>query len=567
MIGTEIGLQNVVGMMNKYVSMVHRVELPWVLAFFIFFCGIYFAPYLQLHYFTYLPGDLGDSRLNNYFLENIYLFVSGSSPSLIHLEFFYPFPYVLGFSDNLFGSFPIYFVTRLFTDRPEYAFGLWYIFSYFVNYFSTYYVLRKLNFSNLACITGALIFTFALPVSAQTSHVQLAYRFAIPMAILGTIQFLQDQSWKSLLISFAWLVWQFYCSIYLGFFLSLMIGAIFIIYGFRILLFNRDRKNIIYLFSMGWQKIDVRNQFLFLGLFLALVLSLIALFYPYLKVSELYGAKRSLSDISNMLPRPRSYLLMEESWLWSFLGGYISDTPMRHEHQIFFGAIPILLALIGLIFGSMKRNGLPYLLLAGGLIFLFVLTLKIQGHSLWLYLADLPLASAIRAMTRISLIMLFPIAYLSAVAVDRIPAKLTLIKYILVVVMIFEFSTVRVNSSPIAEWREHSVASMAKVPNDLPASSILFFSQEPSQSIPIQELDAMWASLRLGFPTLNGYSGYAPPGFKAEHGKDCTEISRRIRAYLAFTHAINPEKDCEELIRRVVPIGFEACEFAKIEKY
>lgn len=541
------------------------LHLSW--AFFVFSCSMYFVPYTQLHQFTHLPGDLGDSRLNNYFLENIYLFFSGSSPSLIHLGFFYPFPHTLGFSDNLFGSFPVYFLARILTGQSEIGFGLWYAVSYFVNYFSTYYVLRKLNFSNLACITGALIFAFALPVSAQTSHVQLAYRFSVPLATLGAIRFLRDQSWGSLLVSFIWVVWQFYCSIYLGFFLSLMILAIFIVFGLHLLLFNRGRKNTIRLFLMGWQRQGFRNQAIFISLLLALVLSLIALFYPYLKVTELYGTKRSLSDIANMLPRLRSYLLMEESWLWSFLGGYVSDTPMRHEHQIFFGAIPILLVLIGLIFGGMKRNGLPFLLLAGCLIFLVVLTLNFRGHSFWLHLAGLPLVSAMRAMTRISLVLLFPIAYLSAVAVDAIPMRLACLRYALIASSIFEFSTVRVNSSSIAEWREHSVASINKVPGNLPPSSVLFFSQDPAKSIANQELDAMWAALRLGFPTLNGYSGSTPPGFKQNYGKECTEISRRIQAYFEFSQPINQTDEYQKLIKRVVPIGFEECNFAINNNY
>jgi hypothetical protein len=538
-----------------------------LIAVVVFTTCFYFVPYLQLNHFSNLPGDLGDSRLNHYFLENIYLFFAGRSPSLLNLSFFYPFPFILGFSDNLFGSYPIYFLARLFTKHPEQAFGIWYAMSYVVNFSSTYYVLRKLNMSNEASITGAIIFTFAFPVSAQTSHVQLAYRFAAPMAILGTIQFLRDQSWRSLLTSLIWVTWQFYCSIYLGFFLSLMICAIYIVYGFRIFLLYRNSQNVIHPFLEGWQKLEMRSQTFFLCCLLALILCLTALFYPYLKVSELYEAKRSLTEIAGMLPTAGSYILMEESWLWRFLGGYVSAIPMRHEHQIFFGAVSIALALIGLIFGSIKRNGLAFPLLAGALIFLIVLTLNFNGHSLWLYFADLPLASAIRAMTRISLVLLFPIAYLGAVAVDFIPKKLTFVKYALILGVIFEFSTVRINSSTIEEWRKHKAIAMAGVPEDLPASSILFFAQHPSQSIPNQELDAMWAALSLGFPTLNGYSGNIPPGYTREYGKDCVEISRRLKSYVIFSGSANPDKDYRDLIKRVVPIGFNGCDFVTIENY
>jgi hypothetical protein len=537
-----------------------------LIAAVIFTTCFYFVPYLQLNHFSNLPGDLGDSRLNHYFLENIYLFFAGRSPSLLNLSFFYPFPFILGFSDNLFGSYPIYFLARLFTKHPEQAFGIWYAMSYVVNFSSTYYVLRKLNMSNEASITGAIIFTFAFPVSAQTSHVQLAYRFATPMAILGTIQFLRDRSWRSLLFSFIWLAWQLYCSIYLGFFLGLMIGAMYLVYGLGTFLFCRNPKEVISSFIESRQKMEIRSSIIFLFIFLALVSSLAVLFYPYFKVSELYGVKRSISEITGMLPTPGSYILMEESWLWKFLGRYVSSVPMRHEHQIFFGAIPIALALIGLIFHREKRNSLAYLLLAAGLTLLVILTINLNGYSLWFYLAELPLASAIRAMTRISLLMLFPIAYLSGAAIDLLPKKLKFLKFALIAGLIFEFSTVRVNSSTIEEWLNHKAIAMERVPENLPASSILFFAQHASQSIPNQELDAMWVALSLGLPTLNGYSGNMPIGYKAEYGNDCDEISRRLKAYLVFSRSTNPEQDFKDLIMRIIPIGFNGCEFAKISK-
>jgi len=35
-----------------------------------------------------MPGDVGDARLNNYFLENIFLFLQGGSESLLNMGFF-----------------------------------------------------------------------------------------------------------------------------------------------------------------------------------------------------------------------------------------------------------------------------------------------------------------------------------------------------------------------------------------------------------------------------------------------------------------------------------------------
>ena len=83
----------------------------------IFLLAFFFIPVSQLDGFAMMPGDIGDARLNNYFLENVYQFFAGNAVSLWHLSFFFPFPYVLGFSDNLFGSAPVYALARLITGK------------------------------------------------------------------------------------------------------------------------------------------------------------------------------------------------------------------------------------------------------------------------------------------------------------------------------------------------------------------------------------------------------------------------------------------------------------------
>jgi hypothetical protein len=76
----------------------NNTNLPKIYAIFLLF--FFFIPFSQLSNLSLMPGDVGDARLNNYFLENIYLFFKGKSDSLWHLGFFYPFPFTGGFSDN-----------------------------------------------------------------------------------------------------------------------------------------------------------------------------------------------------------------------------------------------------------------------------------------------------------------------------------------------------------------------------------------------------------------------------------------------------------------------------------
>ena len=79
----------------------------WIIGIVMLAVAFLLIPFLQLDGLDRIPGNLGDSRLNNYFLEHIYLFLFGNVESLWHPRFFYPFPFVLGFSDNLLGSSPL----------------------------------------------------------------------------------------------------------------------------------------------------------------------------------------------------------------------------------------------------------------------------------------------------------------------------------------------------------------------------------------------------------------------------------------------------------------------------
>ena len=54
--------------------------------------------------FTSIPGDLGDARFNSVVLEHLYQWVSGDASYLWSPNYFYPFKWVLTFSDNHFGS-------------------------------------------------------------------------------------------------------------------------------------------------------------------------------------------------------------------------------------------------------------------------------------------------------------------------------------------------------------------------------------------------------------------------------------------------------------------------------
>ncbi len=386
----------------------------------IFLLVFFFIPVSQLDGFAMMPGDIGDARLNNYFLENVYQFFAGNADSLWHLPFFFPFPYVLGFSDNLFGSAPVYALARLITGEADTAYQVWFLVGYAANFGAAYYALRRLNGSVLAASIGAVIFAFALPTTAHVGHAQLHYRFGLPLAIVFFVEFLNVKSWRLLLIAGVWLVWQFYAGVYMGFFALLLMATMSMAYvGSALLERERPIRDMLKDFRSSWQSQSRQQKRIVLGGFGLLLLLLAILFYPYLQVANLYGAKRSWGEIATMLPRPQSFFLSDSSFLWATRNSRIfAGIPMRHEHQMFVGMVPLSLALAGFFVGSRARCGATFPLMGGMLGIAVVLTLYVGGFSLWYLFHKLPLASAIRAMTRLDQALLFPIAYLAVVAVD-----------------------------------------------------------------------------------------------------------------------------------------------------
>jgi hypothetical protein len=511
-----------------------------------------------------MPGDVNDTRLNNYFLENIFKYYERTSDSLWHLGFFSPFPFVLGFSDNLFGAAPVYILARLITEESDTAFQYWYLFSYFANYAAAYYALKKLGLSSIAATTGALIFSFALPVTGHSPHSQLIYRFGIPLSAMSLILFLKNRNWKYLLVAGGWLTWQFYCTIYMGFFALLLMVSICFVYFYSSFKSNAnsDYSRPLYFAKSAIQN-PLKSKLIFSVLALFLLFLMIVLFYPYWRVTQMYGATREFSEIASMLPRPQSYFVADSSWIWSSDAKFFDLLPVRHEHQMFIGLLPMTLAIIGLLIGRKSRDGIQFRLMASALVVQIAITLSLGGVSLWYFFAQLPLASAIRAMTRIDLALLFPAAYLAGVAIDYIRSKsfwtLRAIMWVMIPAVIIEASSASIQFNTKQEWRDRLSALEVSLPKIIPPGAIVFFAQN-KQPYYSAELDAMWVSLNHRIKTLNGYSGLLPHGMSTEYGDDCYEIPKRVNVYLELMKKPNDDAAFFNIIKRIIPVGFINCD-------
>ncbi len=198
-------------------------QMNRILRFFwpsFFWCiGMIYFPITLMNWdLSFIPGDLGDARLNNYLLEHGFLWLIGEVHIFWNAPFFYPALNVMAFSDNHLGSLPIYTFFRLLTFDRETAFQLWILVLFSLNFISCYYILRQFKFSPFSAGAGAFVFTFSLPVNARLGHAQLLPRFLVPFGFYYAWRYLNTSHLKYLIGLSLSIVWQLYCTIYIGIF-------------------------------------------------------------------------------------------------------------------------------------------------------------------------------------------------------------------------------------------------------------------------------------------------------------------------------------------------------------
>src|SRR5215467_4125060 len=253
-------------------------------------------PYFGLHLDSF-PGDVWDNRLCNYFLEHGYKWVTGQNhASFFDAPFFYPARGSLKYSENFFGSLPFYAPWRLAGFDRETSFQIWIVLGYLLNYLAAVWVLKKLGFHWFAVLAGAFVFAFSQAVVTHSWHIQLHYRFAIPLAWYFLYLFLGHFRSRHLLASLVFIAWQFYCSVYEGYFLVLFLTAFVLVHACMKPVIGPYVRNAT-IYSIAGQAA--------IALGFAVVISMLARSYmSSASDPQLMAARRA--EVITMLPRPIS---------------------------------------------------------------------------------------------------------------------------------------------------------------------------------------------------------------------------------------------------------------------
>lgn len=509
-------------MQNNNSPLVDTILWPFIL----FLMGMTMVFYQTIGFdFSSMPGDLGDGRFNNYILEHGYNYITKGGGSYWNASFFFPEKNVISYSDNLFGALPIYVLCRFFADR-ETSFQLWYLILIGLNFLGSYYAIRKLNLSAYASSVGAFIYAFSLILAIQTGHIQMLPRFTAPFAIVSFYLWLHNKNTRHFYIALLLLVYQFYCSFYLGYFLLyiyIIMAAVYLI---------KERNVNVVLLLINTKKAAIRTSIIF-----CLVLCLMVfLFYPYYLRSLDGEGYPSTSEIMFYSPRIWNHFLVgDQSLAWGWSRSIIESickpfNATTNKISIFVGGLPYVF-LVSAFFMYRKDAMLRFFMIT--LLIIFGCTLVIYRVNLYAFVMYLiPGARSIRTMSRYITVAVFLWSIISAFFLDRflsnLNAKKIVLIFILPFLLIIDNIYIPDNKPPLkSEFKMRSklivnkFTSLKHINPNAKAFALTNFSdttvdERISKKNRVHfHIDAMMASLEIGLPCVNGYSAKNPPDYEA----------------------------------------------------
>jgi hypothetical protein len=192
---------------------------------------------------------------------------------------------------------------------------------------------------------------------------------------------------------------------------------------------------------------------------------------------------------------------------------------------------------------------------------LFFLTVKVAGHTIYWVIYSIPGFSALRAISRVILVLLLPLAALLGMLLDDLTARgrsraiRCMLASVLSVFLIVECSLVTLGASAPRAWSEHLEVLEAQLPKDLPPGAVLAVRSDPKSSAAwpgpwmLDQVDAQLAAVMHGIATMNGYSSNFPPTWREM--STCSDVDHNIRAgrhFLAEHGLPHPEIAPRQLI-------------------
>jgi hypothetical protein len=225
---------------------------------------------------------------------------------------------------------------------------------------------------------------------------------------------------------------------------------------------------------------------------------------PYLRTRERVGV-RSIEETRMFSAKPRNYLIAPPGNL------LYGSRRGQGERRLLPGLLAVILALTGLLLRPPAKVQIVYVIT---LIVAFEMSLGMYGYTYRFLYERAPPFQSLRAPARLGIFVVFFLAALAAYgyAALEAAAKPVLRRVMPVAVagiLLLEYWTVPLALARFDNRPPQLYAWLAKQPRGIVAE----FPMPAPNGLPYEEPRYAYMSTFHWMPTLNGYSGYVPPGY------------------------------------------------------
>lgn len=459
--------------------------------------------------FALMQVDPADTRHLNFVLEWGHRWLTGQATSVWSPPFFHPEVNVSAYTEVLLGLVPFYSAWRALGFEPDSAFQGWMVTMAVLNFLAAWLLMRKgLGFEGPAAAVGAFVLSFGGVRLNQLNHQHLLPQFFTFIALWALVSVFRGapRPRRWLVCFTASSVLQVYAGIQLGWFLALSLA---VAVGWALTQGELRARTLTLLREQRWAVLCCG---------ITALLALWPLAHSYLAAGRAVGF-RSFQEARSMLPWAQSWLYQgPHNWLYGGLARLhlFQQLPTEGEQRLGLGLVTSVV-IVASLWRHRRQPGWAVLGLTSAT--LMLLSTTHGSFSPWqVVMAVVPGATGIRAVARIGLMLLIPAGVVLAHLTQTAPRRWA---WPVVAFCLLEQGQ-RVADSYGKQSQRDEVAQVVRaVPPE--CTSFFWAPRGPVAYDEKTQVNAMWAALELGVPTLNGYSSNFPREWKLMHHTISTE--------------------------------------------
>ena len=497
--------------------------------------------------FATINGDAADGQLIMYMHEHLFRWLQGQA-SFGSPAVFYPQPDVLGYTDAFLLDLLPYSAISLLGADPYLGMQLLGIALTALCFFCTFHIFaRQLGVRTTIALAAALLVTFPnnLFFKLSGAHINFFDIYYIPLIVMLTLAALKSfplanaRSLALTAIAAALYGLLFATSYYVAWLLAfcVLIAAVFAAIKFRTDMLDFVRENR-------------RALITYLGVAaLGFALGIIPFLKVYLPVLTVHPARDFREYIGHA---PFLYDVINVSGtnaIWGGLVTLILGAPRAAAPELALAVTPIMGTLF-IAWAFARRNRFE---LAGSrtraiivsscaavAVLSWLLTIKIGTFSaFWIPFHVIPGGSAIRAAERIQLLcsgfvvaglVLLLDAWLDEASAREVTRRQLAVAAILVVCLAEQLNFYRDGFD-----RAAALTALAAVPAPPRGCEVIVVANAGQRPL---QTDAMWISLTVGLPTINGDSSWLPPGWHLNDRDH--DYFAEAGDWIAYSHLTKP---------------------------